>query len=162
VAATDEHKIMHAIESRLVTQFRWLGSASNTATVGSALARPNANFRKSRRRVAVFFYMCGEVPYLSPQNPKKDQQKNYAVFRRSLRMRFPKYKEDLKVALVTRALHLGSCGYDARNSDNGPAYRGSLARNLLCRCRDATRASTPTQTLTYNFCGALLAPAEQT
>jgi hypothetical protein len=76
-------------------------------------------------------------------------------------MQFPKYKEDLKVVLVTRAQHLGSCGYDARNSDNGRANRSGLAGNLLCRCRDATRAPKPTQTLTYNFCGALPAAADQ-
>jgi hypothetical protein len=92
---------------------------------------------------------------------KKEPAKNYAVFRQSLSMRFPKYKEDLKVALVTRAQHLGSCGYDARNSDNGHANRSGLAGNLLCRCRDATRAPKPTQTLTYNFCGALPAAADE-
>jgi hypothetical protein len=57
---------------------------------------------------------------------------------------------------------LGSCEYDTRNSDNGHANRGGLAGNLFCRCRDATRAPTPTQTLTYKFCVALLALAEQT
>ena len=105
---------------------------------------------KSNRSSTLIFSL---VPYLSPQNPKKEPAKDYVVFRRSLSMQFPKYKEDLKVALVTRAQHLGSCGYDARNSANGPANRGGLARNLLCGCRDATRAPTPTQTLTYNFCG---------
>jgi hypothetical protein len=45
-----------------VTQLRCLGSASNAATVGSALARPNANFRKSRcRLVAVFLVACVET-----------------------------------------------------------------------------------------------------
>jgi hypothetical protein len=48
VSATREHKILLAIEPLLASQVRWLGSASNAATVGSALARPNANFCKSR------------------------------------------------------------------------------------------------------------------
>ena len=55
-------------------------------------------------------------------------------------MRFPKYKEDLEVALVTRAQNLGGCGYDARNSDNGHDDRSGLAGNLRCRCRFTKQA----------------------